>query len=124
MVATQVQQTQAQEIAKLKAQLKEARDECVAKCELLREIQKIVQVPLDASSIETARGRDLAGDKAAKNMPKKLRLSNQLCKMENSSGVGFSDCDFPFHHQILGADHSTDPQVKIVDFVQDFNSSK
>ena len=106
LVATQMQQTQAQEIAKLKAQLKEARDDGVAKCELLWEIQKIARLPLDASSVEAARGRGWAGNKVAKNMPKEF--SNQLYKMENSSGVvGFSDRACLFLHHISGSDHST-----------------
>ena len=82
--ATQIQQTQAQEIAKLKAQLKEAGDDGVAKRELLREIQKIARLPLDASSAEAARRRGQAGGETAPG----------------------------------------DLHVKIVDFVQDFNSSK
>ena len=44
-VATQ--QTQAQEIAKLKAQLKEAHEEIIAKREMIWEIKKITQLPVD-----------------------------------------------------------------------------
>jgi len=60
LVATQMQQTQAQEIANLEARLKKAHDEVVAKRELLLQIKEITRLPLDASSVEAAQGRGQA----------------------------------------------------------------